>query len=166
MLLALRCQCRNALDVVGCFVIGTSCQRISRYGMRFFGIRLRMRLSYGSDAVSRMLNSGTRAGELEQGATKAQRNYGNDWQSLIKPLLIEGSGTGAEGDQCLVDVVCQNDSNVLLSDMLIPTEVDQQKMRMAVRMQQAIRLGMVEQRRKSLLTGLMINSVSRSRSNS
>ena len=81
-------------------------------------------------------------------------------------MKIDANGTGVTGDQCLVDVVCQTDSRVLLSDMLIPTEVDQQKMRMAVRMQQAIRLGMVEQRRKSLLTGLMINSVSRSRSNS
>lgn len=134
--------------------------------MRFFGIRLRMRLSYVSDAVRRMLSSGMEVEGVQVAGQKAHRNCANAWQSLIETLRIEGSGTGVAVDQCSAGIICNNQSTDLFSDMLIPTEVDQQKMLMAVRMQQAIRLGMVESKQKSAMSGMVINRVRMSCNNS
>ena len=79
-------------------------------------------------------------------------------------MKIDANETGATGDQCLVDAICQNGSTDLLRDMQIPTTYEAEAMAMARRMQAAVRLGMAEQRHKSLLTELAINRVRISRS--
>jgi len=80
-------------------------------------------------------------------------------------MRIDANETGTTDSQYLVDVSCQNESTDLFSDMLISTDVDQQKMFMAVRMQHAIRMGMVEAKHKSALTGLVTVIVNNSRRN-
>ena len=106
-----------------------------------------------------MLSIGTRADQAQAVEPKELQNSENAWRELREMLQIDASGTGVTTDKCSAGVVCKNGSTDLFSDMLIPAEVDQQKMLMALRMQQSIRLRMVEAKHKSAMTGLVINSV-------
>ena len=164
MLLALRCRFRNARDRAGCSVIGTSCQRISRYGMRFFGINRHIGMNWLRRLLSRMLSSETQADRAQVAEPKALLSSENAWRGLSEMLKIDAGRTGLEDDQCSVGFICNNRSTVLLRDMQIPTTYEAEAMAMARRMQAAVRLSMAEAKHKSALTGLVINSVRSSRS--
>ena len=123
-------------------------------------------MSWLSEFVRRTLNSEMRADQVQAAEPKAPENCGKGWRDLIETLKIDASGAGATGDQCSVGVSCKNGSTDLFSDMLISTDVDQQKMLMARRMQAAVRLSIAEHKRKSALTGLVTVIVNNSRSHS
>lgn len=166
MLFTLRWMSKPQFGLAGCTRIGASCQRISRYVRRLFVCRMLTGRNSAIGWLQRMLSTVTRARRVEAVQPKALLSSENAWRELIETLKIERSGTGATDNQCSAGVVCQNDSNSPLADMFISTDVDQQKMLMAVRMQHAIRMGMVEAKHKSALTGLVINRVRSSRSHS
>ena len=166
MLFTLRWMFVKPFGWVGFMQIGTSCQLISRYAMQFCVCRMLTTESWLSGWLQKMLSSGMQADRVEAAEPKASLNSENEWHGLIEMLRIDASGTGAEDDQCSAGIICKNGSTDLFSDMLIPTEIDQQKMLMAVRMQQSIRLGMVEAKHKSAMTGLVTRIVNNSRRHS